>query len=167
MKKHLANIITALRIVFSGAMLFCSLFSGWFYISYVICGISDMVDGMIARWTNSATELGARFDTIADTIFAVIVIIKIVPILSHYLWLWIAVIAFIKLFNITLGYIRYHRFTVLHTILNKVTGAILFITPFTLSFLDQRFLLYTICPLALLSTLHESYLIIKGHSIIS
>lgn len=166
MKRHLANIVTSLRIVFSGAMLLCPLFSVWFYISYAICGISDMVDGTIARRTNSATEFGARLDTIADTIFAVIVIIKIAPILDHSIWLWGAVIATIKLINIANGYIRYHRFVSLHTVLNKVTGAILFITPFTLLFIDQQFLLYTICPIALLSSLHECYLIIKGRTII-
>ncbi|MBO7283210.1 MAG: CDP-alcohol phosphatidyltransferase family protein [Alistipes sp.] len=73
MKKHLANIVTSLRIIFSCAMLFCPPFSALFYILYSICGISDMVDGTIARRTNSATEFGTRLDTIADTIFAGIV----------------------------------------------------------------------------------------------
>ena len=165
MIRYLANIVTSLRIVFSGAILLCPLFSVWFYIAYAICGISDMVDGTIARRTNSATEFGARLDTIADTIFAFVVIIKVASILNHSLWLWIATIASIKLINIVLGYIRYQRFIALHTLLNKVTGAILYITPPTLLFLDQRYLLYTVIPLALLSALHEGYLIIKGHTI--
>ena len=151
MIRYFANIITSLRIVFSGVMLFCSPFSVSFYILYIICGISDMVDGPIARRTNSTTEFGARLGTIADTIFAFVVIIKVAPILNHSLWLWIAIIAFISL----------------HTLLNKVTGAILYITPATLLFLDQRYLLYTVIPLALLSALHEGYLIIKGKTIIS
>ena len=167
MIRYFANIITSLRIVFSGAMLFCSPFSVSFYILYVICGISDMVDGPIARRTNSTTEFGARLDTIADTIFAVAIIIKVTPILNHSLWIWISIIASIKLINIVLGYIRYQKFISLHTLLNKVTGAMLYITPITLLFLDQTYLLYTICPLALLSALHEGYLIIKGHAIIS
>ena len=166
MIRHLANIVTSLRIVLSGAILVCPLFSVGFYIAYAICGISDMVDGTIARRTKSATELGARLDTIADSIFAFAVIIKIAPILDRVLWVWIAIITSIKLINITVGYIRYHKLISLHTSLNRVTGAILFITPFTLLFIDQRYLLYTICPLALLSALHEGYLTIKGETTI-
>ena len=167
MIRYLANIVTSLRIVVSLAMLFCPPFSVMFYILYTICGISDMVDGAIARRTNSTSEFGARLDTIADTIFAIVVIVKIAPTLDNSLLLWGAIIASIKLINIVIGYIRYQRYIALHTWLNRATGAILFITPFILLFIDQRYLLYTLCPLALLSAIHESNLIVKGHTIIS
>ena len=166
MIRYLANIVTSLRIVFSLVMLFCPPFSVMFYILYTVSGISDMVDGTIARRTNNTSEFGARLDTIADAIFAIIVIIKIAPILDNTLWRWIIAIAFIKLFNIVFGYIRYHKLISLHTSLNKITGAILYITPVTLSVIDQRYLLLTICPLALLSAIQEGYLIIKGHTTI-
>ena len=110
MIRYLANIVTSLRIVFSLVMLFCPPFSVMFYILYTMSGISDMVDGTIARRTNNTTTFGAKLDTIADTIFAVIVIIKIAPILDYQLLLWGAIIATIKLLNIVLGFIRYHRF---------------------------------------------------------
>lgn len=166
MNRYLANIVTSLRIVFSLVMLFCPPFSVMFYILYTMSGISDMVDGTIARRTNNTTIFGAKLDTIADTIFAVIVIIKIAPILDKMLWRWIIAIAFIKLFNIVFGYIRYHKLISLHTSLNKITGAILYIIPVTILFFDQRYLLLTICPLALLSALQEDYLILKGHTTI-
>ena len=166
MIRHLANIVTSLRIVFSYVILLCPLFSVWFYTSYTICGISDMVDGTIARKINNATTFGARLDTIADVIFAIIIIIKIAPILDNTLWDWIITTAVIKLFNILFGYIRYHKLISLHTVLNKVTVAILYITPLTLSVIDQRYLLLTICPLALLSAIQEGYLIIKEHTTI-
>lgn len=126
-----------------------------------------MVDGTIARRTHSATEFGARLDTVADTIFAAVVIIKITPILNHFILIWIMIIAAIKLINIILGYIRYQKFISLHTVLNKITGAILYITPVTIPFIDQRYLIYIICPLTLLSAIHEGYLIVKGCTTIS
>ena len=43
-----------------------------FYIVYSICGISDMIDGTIARKSNAASDFGAKFDTVADFIFFVI-----------------------------------------------------------------------------------------------
>ena len=48
MKKHIANIITGNRILCSAIMLFFSVFSLGFYITYLIGGFSDMIDGTIA-----------------------------------------------------------------------------------------------------------------------
>ena len=66
MKKHIANIVTSCRIIFSILMLFFPVFSPWFYVMYLLCGLTDMVDGTIARKTNTVSTFGARFDTAAD-----------------------------------------------------------------------------------------------------
>ena len=60
MKKHIANIITGMRIVFSLPLLFIPLSSAWFYVFYLLCGLSDMVDGTVARRMGGASEFGAR-----------------------------------------------------------------------------------------------------------
>ena len=60
MKKHIANIITASRIVFSLPLFFIPLSSVWFYVLYLLCGFSDMIDGTIARTTGAVSEFGAR-----------------------------------------------------------------------------------------------------------
>ena len=59
MKKHIANIITGSRIVFSLPLLVIPLTSAWFYVFYLLCGLSDMIDGTVARRTNSVSEFGA------------------------------------------------------------------------------------------------------------
>ena len=101
MKKHIANIITGSRIVFSLPLLFLPLSSAWFYIFYLFCGLSDMVDGSVARRTNSASEFGARMDTVSDFVFMSVALIKFVPHLPipAWLWIWIGVIAMIKIGN--------------------------------------------------------------------
>ena len=38
--------------------------SAWFYALYLLCGLSDMIDGTVARRTSSASEFGARPDTV-------------------------------------------------------------------------------------------------------
>jgi len=48
-----------------------------FLILYVICGLSDVLDGIIARKTNTTSNFGAKLDTIADFIFVTILLIKI------------------------------------------------------------------------------------------
>ena len=47
--KNLANDITIIRILCSIALLFFSAFSVAFYVLYITSGISDMVDGWVAR----------------------------------------------------------------------------------------------------------------------
>lgn len=69
MIKNVANILTGFRILGSILLLFFPVFSEAFYSIYLLCGFSDMIDGTIARKTNSASELGAKMDTVADLVF--------------------------------------------------------------------------------------------------
>ena len=69
MKKHIANIITGSRIIFSLLLLFVPLTSAWFYTLYLLCGFTDMIDGAIARKAGAVSQFGARLDTAADFIF--------------------------------------------------------------------------------------------------
>ncbi|MGX8715761.1 MAG: CDP-alcohol phosphatidyltransferase family protein [Lachnospiraceae bacterium] len=48
----MANAITIFRMAASIVLLFCPVFSPIFYALYLIAGLSDMVDGIIARKTN-------------------------------------------------------------------------------------------------------------------
>lgn len=48
MKKHLANTCTGYHIFGSFLLLFFSVFSAEFYLTYVLCGVSDMIDGVVA-----------------------------------------------------------------------------------------------------------------------
>ena len=78
----MANAITGLRILTSLALLFCPMFSPIFYALYMIAGLSDMVDGIIARKANSVSEFGSRFDSIADFVFMTVCLIKILPVMD-------------------------------------------------------------------------------------
>lgn len=79
MKKQIANIVTGCRILGSILLWFVPVFSAAFYTIYIICGFSDMIDGTIARKTNSAGQLGAKIDTAADLAFVSVSLIKILP----------------------------------------------------------------------------------------
>ena len=103
----MANIITCFRILISFALLFFPLHSVPFYSLYLTAGISDMVDGMVARRTKNATEFGARLDTAADFAFVVVCLIRLLPVMDIPTWLyvWTGVIALIKGINIVSGYV--------------------------------------------------------------
>ena len=84
----MANIITAIRIVCSIALLLFPAFSPPFYTLYIAVGISDMIDGTVARKTGTVSALGSKLDTAADFIFVVCCLIKLLPVFNIPTWLY-------------------------------------------------------------------------------
>jgi CDP-diacylglycerol--glycerol-3-phosphate 3-phosphatidyltransferase len=157
MVKYIANIVTGCRIFGSAVLLFLPVLSVAFYCIYIICGLSDMIDGTIARKTNSTSEIGSKMDTIADLVFVIVSLIKILPIITipKWLWLWGGVIAIMRISNIIWGYISKKQFISLHTVMNKVTGLLLFILPLTLSFVEVKYGLIIVCFIATFAAIQE------------
>ena len=165
MKKHIANIITGSRIVLSLPLLLIPLTSAWFCVIYLLCGLSDMIDGTVARKTNSASEFGAKLDTVSDFVFMSVVLIKFLPHLHIpvWLWIWIGIIAMIKLGNAAWGFVRTKKLISPHTVLNKVTGLLLFLLPVTISLVDLTYTLPVVCTVATVAAMHEWYYMEKKH----
>ncbi|MBR3667993.1 MAG: CDP-alcohol phosphatidyltransferase family protein [Ruminococcus sp.] len=160
----MADIITGTRILLSIALLSCPTFSPAFYVLYISAGATDMLDGAVARKTGTVSEFGSKLDTISDMVFAAVCLIKLLPVLhiQDRLYIWIAVIAFIKLVNIAVGYIRLKEFVAVHSVLNKVTGCLLFIFPLTLTFIDVRYITAAVCFIATAAAVHECYIVAKN-----
>ena len=93
----MANTLTFSRIAASIVLLFCPVFSPAFYMFYIAAGVSDMLDGFVARKTDTVSNLGERLDTIADFVFVVACLIKLLPVLRIPAWLygWTGMIALI------------------------------------------------------------------------
>ena len=166
--KQFANIITTFRILGTIVLLFFPLFSSEFYITYLLCGFSDMIDGAVARKTNSATTFGAKLDTVADLIFMIGVCCKLLPAihLPQWLWIWVMIIALLKLSNIIWGVHRRKSLIALHSTLNKVTGLALFLLPLTIQIVELKYSLPPICLLATFAAIQEGNYIRKGREII-
>ena len=166
--KHIANILTSCRIFGSILLLFFPAFSVDFYITYLLCGVSDMIDGTIARKTNSTGKFGSQLDTIADFVFVVVSLIKMLPAIHipGWLWIWSGVIAIIKVTNIIWGYITKKQFISVHTVMNKVTGLFLFLLPLTIPFLEWNYIAVVICFIATFSAIQEGYYSRKGREIV-
>ncbi len=167
MKKKIANMITISRILCSICILFCPVFSVCFYIMYLFCGLTDMADGTIARKTNSASEFGARLDTVGDTVFTAVCFVKILPSINFpvWLWIWILAIAAIKTVNAVLEWICNKKLVSMHTVLNKATGFLLFLFPLTLDVIAPVYSAAILCFLATVSAISETYLIKNGREI--
>ena len=162
--KHIANILTGCRIFGSLLLLFFPAFSLNFYIIYILCGFSDMIDGTIARKTNSTSKFGSQIDTVADFIFVMVSLFKLLPAIHipGWLWIWGGVIMVIKISNIVWGYVTKKQFVSLHTIMNKVTGMLLFLWPLTISFAELNCTAIAVCSIATLSAIQEGVYVISN-----
>lgn len=166
----MANAITGIRFVCALALIFSPPFSVWFYLLYVIGGISDILDGIAARRLGKETRLGAQLDTIADTAFIVFMLIKVVPQLALHAWifLWIGCIAIMKCINVLSGLIRYKRLIPEHTVMNKICGVLLFMVPFCVRLFSWRTveaMIMLICIAATFTAIQEGHFIRTGREI--
>ena len=160
----MANCITGIRIVLSVGLLFCPALSPSFFALYLLAGLTDMIDGPVARKTHTATAFGAKLDTAADILFAAVCLVKLLPVLNIPLWMfiWIGLIALIKIMNIVSGFVIRKRFVSVHTPMNKATGALLFLLPLTVSCIDLRYTAPIVCAVATFAALQEGHLIRTG-----
>ena len=132
---------------------------------YFLCGFSDMIDGTIARKTNAVSSFGSKLDTVADAVFMAVCAVKLLPIiyLPIWVWMWIAVIAIIKFANIVWGFVRKKQLVDYHTVLNKITGSLLFLLPFTLQFIESIYSFAVVCSMATIAAIEEGYHIVKAN----
>ena len=161
----MANIITGVRILCSIALLAVPPFSISFYASYLTAGLSDMIDGTVARKTGAASTFGSTFDSIADFVFVTVCLVKLLPVLDieKWLWIWIVLIAIIKIVNSMYGLKKYKRFVFVHSVLNKITGLLAFALPLTLCFLEFRYAAAVVCAIATIAAIQEWHFIRTGN----
>ena len=128
--KRLPNVISMLRIAGSIGLLFCDV-KGWpFWSLYVLCGLSDILDGWLARRLHAETEAGAILDSVADIVFVACCATRLLPVLEipAWLWVWAGIIVTIKIINQISALAVCKRFCFPHTVANKQTGLLLFLT---------------------------------------
>ena len=160
----MANAITIFRIAASIVLLFCPVFSPAFYVLYIAAGLSDMLDGYVARKTNTDSRFGAKLDTIADYVFVIVCLIKLLPVIRIPIWLyvWTGIIAFIKVVNIISGFAVQKTFMAVHSAMNKATGLLLFLLPLTIPVFPLKYFAIVVCAAATYAAIQEGHLIRRG-----
>lgn len=162
--KHLPNAITALRFLGAVCLLFFGIKSYAFWAIYFACGISDMVDGYLARRLRCESKTGALLDSLADLVFVACCCWQLLPVLAFpkWLWIWAGVIAATKIINQISALVMYKKFHFPHTIANKVTGVLLFVgVPLTV-FLESAVPMVIIAAVATFAAVQEGHFIRTG-----
>ena len=127
--KRIPNLLSTSRIALCLPLLLVDAMTLPFWVLYLIAGLTDMLDGFLAKRWGVESKFGARLDSLADFVFVLTVGYKFFPLLKlpATLWMMIGLIALIKVANAISSYMVKRRIEFLHTRANKLTGFFLFI----------------------------------------
>lgn len=89
------NLITIMRFVLVPAVVYAMLWRrmDWAFACFLVAGVSDGVDGFIARHFDQRSELGAYLDPVADKLLLVTIFVMLAIVGELPLWLVIAAVA--------------------------------------------------------------------------
>ena len=127
--KRIPDLLSMSRIVLCLPLLIVDAMTIPFWVIYLIAGLTDILDGFLARRWGVESKFGARLDSLADFVFVLVVGYKLFPWLRlpATLWMMIGLIALVKVINAISSFMVKHRIEFLHTKANKLTGFLLFI----------------------------------------
>ena len=153
----IANIVTFSRILFSLCLFLLSPSSVPFAVLYLLCGVTDVLDGFIARKLHTESEKGAMLDSIADLFFALSYAVKILPVLNFPIWIWIwtAIIAAVKITGILITSKKIHKLSVEHSFENKLTGLFLYLLPLSVCVADVKYTATLVYAVATVTVIKE------------
>jgi CDP-diacylglycerol--glycerol-3-phosphate 3-phosphatidyltransferase len=155
--KQLANLITSTRFLLAAGMVLTAPFSAAFWACYLGGGVSDLLDGPIARRLNIQSTAGAKLDSAADLAFAAAISVAAVRSVPLPIWIWVcaACITAVRLAGHSIGFAKYRTFSALHTYANKATGALIFASPLLYAALGLTGSGIVLCAAALFSSVEE------------
>ena len=163
--KQLPNILTLVRVVLTAALLWLHPLGTPFFVVYLLAGLTDMIDGPLARWLGAASEFGAKLDSAADTFFVFVVLVRLWPylLLPPVAAVLVVGVALLRVGAALAAKLRFGVFGFLHTWGNKLTGALLFLYPLVLRWPVAVGILWAAGVAALLSAVEELVIELAAH----
>ncbi len=165
---NIANIISSFRIIFSLVLLSVMNSKPLFISLYLIVGLSDIVDGYIARKYNMVTQTGAMLDSIADLVFYAVILALL---FLKYEWviyenLLLFVIALIiRVLTMVVSKIKFGKVVFIHTIANKITGLLVFFAIPLILIGVNGYLAKVVFVVAILSSSEEFCIVVRNKEI--
>lgn len=166
---NLANFITVLRIIGSVWLLMLdvrSYFPSFFLVIYLLCGLTDVVDGWVARKLKTYSELGSKLDSISDILFYLVAVLKfdfLESIKNVYMRTPIIINVIVRVLCYVYVFITKEDMISRHTAYNKILGFLVFLFPFVRILSSDVFKVYIIFAVVIgtLGTIDEVANILK------
>jgi CDP-diacylglycerol--glycerol-3-phosphate 3-phosphatidyltransferase len=139
-----------------------------FSLVYGICGLSDAMDGILARRFKSESLLGAKLDSLADFIFVTVVISALVfftNVLKNLLALvCIVAVLLVRAGNLVITRLKFSQWSSMHTMGNKASLVVLFFSVPLCVMLGSAPLsvILAVTTLGLLAAFEETHLLVTS-----
>ena len=131
--KHIPNVLSLTRVLLCIPLAILSPFSIIYIVLLSLAGITDTLDGKLARRIKDGTsELGATLDSIGDVCLIGVIIFAMIPKMEIWSWLWITFVCVLSLKVIAstgIGLIKFKEVISLHTISLKILATFFFCYP--------------------------------------
>jgi len=118
--RHIPNILSISRIFFGIALLFLGKNKFWFLGCLAAAGISDVLDGILARRFGWESELGQKLDSAADGVYIVCAILAVIFSIENlsvtlYNYAIFAVLFAGRAVNMVITWVKFRRVGFIHT----------------------------------------------------
>lgn len=162
LKKNLANILSAIRIVAGACLYLFNDITGGFIAIYIVCGITDLLDGPVARKFESTSAVGAILDTVGDavTYMALVKILLVKHMIPSWIVYWMLAVLALHILAGLVSLKKAKKFFVVHSLFGKILGGSVFVMPFAMWIVSKTGLDYD-------STVHLLMAIIAGFATIA
>ena len=175
--KTIPNIISVSRLVLIPAMLIPCFLIGddmsarkVFLIMFILIGVTDKLDGTLARYLNKTSKLGAELDTLADTIcypFIALWLYRFESAVVGEWWSQVYILLGLFFLKMILGKMKFGKIPTFHTIGGKTFAASLFffmITAMLYPDIAKR-LFPLLCAIGYINQLEEMYIFLTRDSV--
>ncbi|MGI9515882.1 MAG: CDP-alcohol phosphatidyltransferase family protein [Pirellulaceae bacterium] len=130
--KTIPNLIGVIRLVVSPALIALAVANQryWFVGLYFFLGVTDLIDGMLARFLKQRSALGAKIDSVADVTLNICMIIGVWFLASDMVirelpWFFVACSSYG--FAMGFGIAKFRRLPSWHTLSAKFTHVLVFV----------------------------------------
>ena len=175
--KTIPNILSISRLILIPAMIIPAYYIDnepnarfIFLIMFIIIGVTDKLDGTLARYLNQTTALGAKLDTIADMVFYPLIALWLYRFESGVVGEWWNLIYFLLVlyfFKMITGKIKFGYVPAFHTIGAKTFSASLYFF-MIIAMLDSNLaesIFPLLCVIGFINQIEETYILLTRDSV--
>ena len=175
--KTIPNMLSISRLILIPAMLIPAYFIEdepqarfVFLIMFIIIGVTDKLDGTLARYLNQTSALGAKLDTIADMVFYPLIALWLYRFESGVVGEWWNLVYFLLVlyfFKMVTGKIKFGYVPAFHTIGAKTFSASLyfFMIAAILDPVLAKSIFPVLCVIGYINQLEETYILLTRDSV--
>jgi CDP-diacylglycerol--glycerol-3-phosphate 3-phosphatidyltransferase len=168
MNRNVPNLISILRILSCALFFIIGNNTTLFFLVATIIGLSDILDGSLARKYKVQSKLGAQLDSIADSVFFISIFIYFcvykTDLLIQYKYVLIIGVC-CKILPLIISLAKNRKIISIHTIMNKISGFIVIIGIILIVLFDANQIINIISLVISLAGIEESLIILINKDI--